>query len=176
MPSQRFAVECLEARRMLALGDLDPSFGQRGLAIIPELGPDAVGDAGEPNQILVLPDKKILVLGTRKTAHHSDINVVRLNAGGSVDRSFGLNGVASFDLAKWDAPAAMLRQKDGKILIATLVNGKGVYANRSAHLFRVTADGALDATFGNNGLSPDGVYGEPRDLALGPDGSIFVAG
>jgi hypothetical protein len=56
---ESFACEVLEARRLLAAGGLDPSFGGDGTVTL-ELGPDLIGTAYAS---VVQPDGKTVIAG-----------------------------------------------------------------------------------------------------------------
>src|SRR4051812_15367978 len=105
-----------------------------------------------------------------------------------LDPAFGDGGRSRVDVADMaDSAAAVHRLPDGKILLAGSATW-GVEANlhplQRAFVARLTADGALDATFGNAGVSTyptpagDGgpVVEDVTSLAVGADGRIFVGG
>jgi len=77
----------------------------------------------------------------------------------------------SFSTATFDSYVSSLTlQPDGKVIVCghfTNVNGAAL-----AHMARLTAAGAVDATF-NAGMS---TVGEPSDATLQPDGKMIVVG
>ena len=117
------------------------------------------------------------------------MTVARYNVDGSLDTSFGTNGIASVDFAGESqnpltliSTKAMAIQPDNKIVIA----GQGVdaYNPRSyALLARLDVNGALDPTFSDNGkvvLDPytddtHGLQNDVNDVKIQGDGKIVVA-
>ena len=84
---------------------------------------------------------------------------------GSLDRTFGKNGVTTTSGVSGGFVYSILLQSDGKIL---------VFAG-SAAVLRYTTSGALDATFGSNGIAAlsTSVFGS---LALQANGKIVMGG
>src|SRR5215212_2807655 len=80
----RPAVEFLEHRRLLAASDPDLTFGGHDGVINTSIAPDVA----EINDLLVLPDGKTLVVG----GGDGKVVMLRYNADGSVDTSFGNGG------------------------------------------------------------------------------------
>ena len=75
-----------------APGDLDPTFGQGGIALVDYGGHDN-GEA-----LAVQPDGKILVGGKASFPGSDAVGVARLNPDGSLDTSFGHGGRISVHL------------------------------------------------------------------------------
>jgi uncharacterized delta-60 repeat protein len=128
-------------------------------------------------QALVLqPDGKIVVGGYRSGDDHFDFALVRYDADGALDRSFGTGGrvITSFGSATANAIAL---QPDGKIVAA----GALLVANPDFDiaLGRYEANGTLDPSFGNAGKVTT-TFGSTSDVAqavaLEPGGKIVVAG
>lgn len=123
-------------------GALDLSFGTAGKVTTDFLG--SADDNG--NAIVVRPDGKILVAGSTDNAVSSDFVLVRYNANGSIDTSFGINGFVITDFGgSTDFANALVVQTDSKIVVA----GR---SNDDFALARYNADGTLDITFGLGGL------------------------
>jgi uncharacterized delta-60 repeat protein len=91
---RRAAFERLEARLALADGDLDASFGVAGRAFSSNLPSSGVAD------MVLQADGKILVAGLVNNTQPGgpDFVLVRLNANGTPDAGFGVNGVVVNDL------------------------------------------------------------------------------
>ena len=81
---RRLVCESLERRLLLAAGDLDPTFGDGGLVI--SSGPDEVSRMW--NDAVVLSDGRIVAVGGEYS-----LKIARYNANGSLDPSFGDNGL-----------------------------------------------------------------------------------
>lgn len=99
--------------KLTAAGIPDPTFGIQGVKWIP-LG---IGMYDIGYSIKAQFDGKLLVAGYCDNGNDSDFLIVRLNADGSVDNSFGTNGRATFDFtADSDIGYRMILQPDGKIV------------------------------------------------------------
>lgn len=160
-------------------GQLDASFGSNGKTAY-----DLGRNYGEAKEILLLPDGRFILGATSGDAPgvKEVFSLVRFLPNGSVDVTFGTNGVAkgasSPDL--FDKLNAIAMQPDGKILAAGSTNYiNGPDSLQSVTLSRFKADGAIDITFGINGVVrlpyPDQYY-EFNALAVQPDGRIIAAG
>jgi uncharacterized delta-60 repeat protein len=113
--------------RYNADGSLDSSFGSSGKVITSSLGTPAVagkvitsslGTPAVANVVLIQPDNKIVAVGFSAGAG-SDFTLVRYNADGSVDSTFGSGGQVTTDFfGSDDAARAALIQPDGKIVAA----------------------------------------------------------
>jgi len=90
-------------------GEKDINFGSNGLVmlILSRLGPDYI------NSIYVQSDGKILVAGS--SAY--DFAIVRLKSNGSIDETFGNNGIVTTELGSEDVINSIIVQPDGKILV-----------------------------------------------------------
>ena len=102
----------------------------------------------------------------------SDVMLVRYNTDGSLDPSFGANGVVVTDFGSWDYAYAVVLDSAGRILVAGTNGGYFLLA-------RHNSDGSLDTAFDGDGkvttdLGSDDA--EARAIALDNDGRIVVAG
>ncbi|MBN1426556.1 hypothetical protein JXA88_18565 [Candidatus Fermentibacteria bacterium] len=95
---------------------------------------------------------------------------------GELDLSFGLGGIVVSDVRCEVQDLATL--PDGKILVAG--NGLDLYSTKGDFMvIRYTAEGALDASFGANGIasvSIDGSSAHGTNFAVGPSGMISLSG
>lgn len=134
--------------RYLRDGSLDGTFGSEGKVVLPlDLGGsnDDVASA-----VVLQPDGKIVVAGTASTADAGDdFVIVRLTTTGSLDPTFGTNGVARIDfnaLPNRCRDVALTAQ--GKIVVVgTNVNAPGDRIG----VAQLTTTGQLDTGFGNQG-------------------------
>ena len=103
------------------------------------------------NNLYVYPDDKILVVGSTAYSPYPDSAlVVRFNADGSIDSSFGNAGVVKQAFPGYSVAALCGGiQSDGKILAAGATKNTNA---PSGIIFRLLPDGQLDTTFGNQGL------------------------
>lgn len=135
-------------------------------------------------------DGKLLVAGYHKDGASTNMVVLRVNADGTLDPTFGTaddgteNGIVNISLGDGnDIARDIAVRADGKIVIA----GDSVNADGSANIIvaRLNADGSLDESFGQSeDGTPNGFVasslGNGDDtanaLVLQADGKIVVAG
>jgi uncharacterized delta-60 repeat protein len=153
-------------------GSLDGTFGNGGRQVISGFG------GNDQAQALVLQsDGRIVVAGFTNVTGTNDFAVVRLNANGSLDISFDIDGrLVISGFGGDDRAQAVAVQSDGKIVLAGYTNVSG---NNDFAVARVNANGTLDATFDGDGrLITRSFAGDDRvqALALQLDGKIIAAG
>jgi uncharacterized delta-60 repeat protein len=144
-------------------GSLDKTFAQTGKTT---LGP------GDPTEVLVQPDGKVLVVSRSETG---DPLVTRLTSDGKPDAIFGDHGTAAggFDGEKLALAVAAALRPDGKLYVA------GTAADATAFAVgRLSPGGALDTGFGSGGSTAIdfGSSSVAGAAALQPDGKLVVAG
>jgi len=129
--------------------------------------------------ITVLSDGKILLGGYTYSdaVGRPDFAVVRYNANGNVDTSFGNNGAVITDFGlSFDLSFAMAVQSDSKIILA----GNSTVTDSDVALARYHTDGAFDASFGaGNGMVTSDIAGfsdNGHSIAILTDGKILVSG
>jgi uncharacterized delta-60 repeat protein len=173
------AVGGMTLSRYLADGSLDTAFGTGGKVSIVAQG----GGVDAMQALVVQPDGRIVVGGysSRPTPFNDDFAVLRFNADGSPDTSFGAGGLVALDFAGLtDRVHALLLQPDGKIVAAGFATlGTLVTADQDIALVRLTATGTLDPGFGTGGKLTVNVAGKADfgyAAALQADGKIVVAG
>jgi len=133
-------------------GSLDTSFGQRGKVIIDLSGFD------QARTVHLAPGGKILVGGqaffscSASPCSFTDFVLLRLNANGSLDTSFGVNGLVKTDFASMDGINALDVALDGTIIAAGFADRQcsGPGCPKFA-LARYNANGSPDTTFGTGG-------------------------
>ena len=123
------------------LGGLDPTFGTNGLASH-DVGFTAT------NGLALQPNGQSVILGTTGSGSTQAFGLTRYNADGSLDTSFGVNGVASANFGGSDQPAAVSLLSDGDILVAGTATPSSGSGSEFA-LAEFTSSGVLDTTFGN---------------------------
>lgn len=128
-------------------GSLDNTFGNAGKQLV---------DFGVKNQnlmaVAVQPDGKIVLAGVAAFVGvtGNDICVARLNINGTLDSTFGTNGMKTIAVsagAGSDIGRQVTVQPDGKILIAASVTQGGV----KSMLLRLNANGTFDSSFNSTG-------------------------
>ena len=159
--------------RYNADGSPDATFESAGAVIT------AVGVADDVAQsVLVQPNGKIIVTGyTVDDVTGQNLLVLRYNANGTLDTTFGLSGVTSTDLGSLDEGAwGAALQVDGKIIVVgRRFNG----STDDLVLIRYNSNGSIDTTFGSSGsvITPAGSgVGSGWSVALQSDGRIVVTG
>lgn len=155
--------------RFDANGVIDGGFGTGG-RVRTDLGMNEIAQA-----VLVQPDGKIVIAGLRGDFAVHDFLVGRYNADGSPDGTFGSGGFVTTDFGGDDYGYAVVRQPDGKLVVA---GGSIQGVNVGFELARYTTSGALDPTFGSGGKVTTLVRNADRALnvLLQPDGKIVAAG
>ena len=155
-------------------GSLDLQFGNDGTVMAPVTTTTEHGYA-----MAVQGDGKILVAGYRETGGNQDFAVARYNADGSLDNSFGSNGVALIDGGtSSDAAWSMTLQADGKILLGGSVYNQNSTVDDFA-LVRLNTDGTPDATFGTNGVVTTDIdlnWDNAYEILVLDDGKILLGG
>jgi uncharacterized delta-60 repeat protein len=100
-------------------------------------------------------DGKLLVAGYHEDGSSTNMVVIRVNADGTLDQSFGIaddgteNGIVNISLGDGnDIARDIAVQADGKIVVA----GDSVTADGSANIIvaRLNADGSVDESFGQS--------------------------
>jgi uncharacterized delta-60 repeat protein len=136
-------------------GDLDPSFGNGGKLLLP-IDPynNPVGSTLIAKDMVVQPDGKIVIAGYAATASQSEWVVIRLNANGTYDNTFGIggNGIAYFYVfGPLDNQATSIAlRSDGHIVVGGTIND-GSSGLVTAVVIQLNSDGSSDSTWGNNG-------------------------
>lgn len=155
-----------------ANGALDNSFGNSGFRIVEWLDRETV-------RVMVdlQADGKAVVAGTTcadigppLSGWPCFVGVGKLTSNGAFDTSFGIGGKVVQHGPGVDTNAnvhAMAVDPQGRVLTGGSVGKGSEGANSTAYLLRLRADGALDASFGANGMvyAP---YGDaPKDHVFG---------
>ena len=112
---------------------------------------------------MIEPDGKLLVGGDGFDGSKLTGMLVRLDANGSLDKSFGSGG----SVFSSNGFGALVRRSDGKIVVL------------GGALARYEPDGTLDKSFGSRGTAPIrgfGEFGVAGALVLQPDGKLVVSG
>lgn len=134
---------------------------------------------GDVRSVALQPDGKILIVGSTDPVRAANaFTVVRLNLDGTVDHSFGSNGLVgtSFNTSPTDAAQGIAVLGDGRIV----VGGFATVDNQTKFgLLALNANGSPDMSFGTGGkvitsLSDDSE--ELQSIAVGADGKIVAVG
>ena len=131
-----------------APGSLDLSFAGVGFA---SYGPVASNFMDNAQDVVVLPNGKMVYCGTSGVTSSLGMVVVRLNCDGQIDSTFGTNGYYIYNSPVGSSFAYdMELLPNGQILVAgsTCITA----ANPQFSLLRLNSNGTLDLTFGVNGF------------------------
>ena len=146
-------------------GKLDRSFDGDGVAYT------YFSNGAKAYAMAAQAEDKIVVVGTADSA--GTWAIVRYNNDGSLDKSFGQNGIIRQYFTYGGSANAVVGQADGSILVAGLGSSTGEWA-----VAKYTKDGKLDTTFGSRGITRTyfSSGAEANDMAVQADGKILVAG
>jgi uncharacterized delta-60 repeat protein len=165
-------------------GSLDVAFGAAGV----------LATTVSASSMLLQGDGKVVVAGSLisqvnlpPVASHVGFGIVRINSNGAFDKTFGTGGVASVDFGAatpLSGAFAVAIQANGDIVAggAAAQGLEGLGLNSAFGLTRVTSAGALDTTFGTNGIvittipNVQGVFSNVSSLAIQSNGDIVAAG
>jgi len=150
------------AIRLLSNGSLDTSFNHTGIAYTNT----NLGWLLYCTSMRLQADGKILLAG-----HGDSIAVVRFDASGNQDNSFGKNGLVKLDPAGRTKEIQV--QPDGKIVLG------GDIGDTCIVIYRILSDGTLDSSFGVNGKVTTKILNATNRLGgivLQQDGRIVGGG
>ena len=158
-------------------GTLDTSFGANGKVIT------NVGVEDYVHSLIVQSDHKIVVTGESgiSSSGGSDFALVRYNADGTLDSTFGEAGkvLTDFDLGDYVGGAAV--QPDGKIVVvgeSFSSADMAVSGGQDFVIVRYNTDGTLDTSFDSDGkiVADFGGSDSAHSVTLQSDGKIVVTG
>lgn len=135
-----------------------------------------------PNDMLLLPDNKILVGGiTTSSTEGYFVSMTQLFENGQIDTSnFGVNGKVLVHFVGRDHANVIAIQEDGKILAAGSEATSNAASAITPSLYRFNADGTIDTAFGNGGRAvhrfTGNSTGELYGIKIFDDGRILVTG
>lgn len=129
-------------------GSIDSTFGERGSTII---------NIGSYNDVAfsikAQQDGKIIVCGWTYIFGSWDFALVRLNPDGSLDNTFGSNGIVTTDYNHlYNTSHSVAIQSNGKYIVAGYTEKPGS-SDTDILIIRYNTDGSIDHSFGNNGLT-----------------------
>jgi len=154
-------------------GSLDNTFGMSGIVVTP------INISGSIVKAMTIQtDGKILVAGySGWGSNNNEFAVARYNIDGTLDSTFGTNGIVLTQIGIDDASGnAIALQTDGKIIIAGYAVGVFHY---DFALVRYNQNGTLDTIFGTNGktITSLGLVDDVINaIFIQPDGKIVATG
>ena len=158
------------AARLNTDGSKDLSFGDSGVATLDDGVESAVYD------MKIQEDGKLILAGYRTEEEITKVALFRLDSSGALDTGFGLNGVVTVPLEEENGVGyGVALQSDQKIILTgSLSNGK----YRDILTLRVTSDGTVDESFGDQGtaVSNLGYDSVAYSVAVQGDDTIVASG
>jgi uncharacterized delta-60 repeat protein len=158
----------MAANILAAGGILDTTFNGTGKSVF------NIEDAPAPGSfadVAVIAGNKFLTTGRVIAGEYYNVALSRYNADGSLDTSFGTGGKVITDCGVAVEGRALAVQPDGKIVVIAVF---GINLS-STVVIRYTADGALDTSFGTNGIFFSALE-NARDIAITADNKIYILG
>jgi uncharacterized delta-60 repeat protein len=156
-------------------GTLDSTFDGDGKVFVP-----FEGARREVYDVLVQPDRKVVVGGTSITGPRKDFYVARFNPDGTPDSSFEGNGraVTYLGAGRQSVVRALVLQADGKIVAAGTASPPEGEDSPDVAVVRYNADGTLDRSFAGDGTAVNDFQRHDNvfDVALYPGGKLVVGG
>jgi len=155
-------------------GTLDTTFGLGGKVIT------EVGLNSQANKLLTLDNNKVVVCGCAYNGSNYDFALVKYNNDGTVDTSWGINGIITTSIGLGnDYAIGLILQSDKKLIVSgsssDAINGtKGNFT-----LARYNIDGSMDNTFGSDGIVVSNIDTNSSmflTTATQIDGKILAAG
>jgi uncharacterized delta-60 repeat protein len=147
-------------------GTLDPSFGTGGTVTL------SMGFLNGFSDGVLQADGKLVMAGTFfSTPTNVNFALVRLLPNGTLDPSFGGDGVVISDFGGYEIADSVVVLGDGRIVL-------GGHRDGDLALARYLPDGSLDVTFGTGGLATADSGGSEAlgQLIVLPNGKLLVAG
>ena len=165
-------------------GSRDVSFGDNGMVFnrVEASGTDGINTI--IYYIKVLDDGRILTYGVRSlnALFGGSLLLTMYHPDGSLDISFGINGLVNASISPNSFGTPMVIQSDNKIVVFGGIYQSFTDATLSTAtwaMLRYNADGSIDSTFGTNGqvLTTFGaLLNYPGSIAVQADGKIIASG
>lgn len=150
-------------------GSIDQTFGTDGILV------NDLGNFGDQvNDIIIQNDEKIVLGGYAQSSFTaSDFALIRYNVDGSLDNTFGTDGIVITPIDNRSQGTALAIQNDEKIIL-------GGFSKWFINVARYNSDGTLDTAFGTDGkviTDLDGYYSERcQSVVIQSDGKIVIGG
>jgi uncharacterized delta-60 repeat protein len=163
--------------QLLPDGTLDPSFGGGDGLVVKDLGYSA-----EAGAVAVQPDGKIVVVGhdsPNPSGSPMFFDVLRFNADGTPDSTFGSGGVKSVPFTgPLQVATGVAIAPDGRIVVCGYVGGTDADQLVNTAVAVLNSNGSPNTTFSGDGMLTTTTNGDDGafDVAIQPDGKIVVAG
>lgn len=157
--------------RYNANGSIDTSLGGLGFSLLFDSADISATD------IVITPNGKFLIAGSIYSGDSPDFFVARVNSDGSLDTTFGTDGIVTADYSGGvDIANKVGVRTDGKIV---LVGSATFGAAQKFAVARFNSNGTLDTTFSGNGKAVaawNSDYNVANCVAFQPSNKIVVGG
>jgi uncharacterized delta-60 repeat protein len=171
--------------RLTSSGKLDKTFDGDGKRFVDLRGREIVRD------FLVDSSNRILVCATVSTSSDYRSVVARLNSAGTLDSTFGTNGIAYLDPANepsenpdqtTDFTQIGIRPDGRIVVVGEVFREWDTSVGTSAIAARLRSDGRIDSSFGGDGVIEHGVgsstlnFDNVHGMAVLPNGKVLGLG
>ena len=155
-------------------GSLDNSFGNNGI-VTTSVGIDPFLSA---YGVVQQPDGKLLVAGTGYNDVDSNYAwaLVRYNTDGSLDQTFGTNGLVKTDFGGHSTSYDLLIRPDGRIVLVGDGSDGSPSGGLGVSIVQYNQDGSIDTSFGIGGSVHTSSGSRASDVIVQPDGKLIVLG
>jgi len=174
--------------RYMPNGDLDSTFGVNGIVTTDV----QIGSQDVVNSMVLLSSGKFILAGYSDDGLDAEATMIRYNTDGSIDSTFGTNGIVLTDFFTNDFDqinVIKIHELTGNIVVGGHAYYEYTYFSYTANLLapviaRYLPDGTPDSTFNGTGINllfseTTGIGGrtyEIEDLAISPNGRITAVG
>lgn len=134
-------------------GQLDSTFGTGGVLNIRNLS----NALGVIDDFIISNDNKILLAVDYYDSNDGSDNtgVLKLNMNGTIDNSFGTNGIVMYKFNEddnyYEYPVSIIQDFSDKIVLTSLSSNRSEANNSDINVSKLNFDGTFDNTFGTNG-------------------------
>lgn len=151
-------------------GNLDLTFGKGGVTIT-----DVKGSIGKLD-LALQKDGKIILVGPSEVENSHHFTVIRFNNNGTLDKSFGDDGVTKTIIGDFSEAESVAIDSQGNLIVA----GTTESGNAAFVVAMYNQNGILNPDFGSDGISKVNFFENSDDRAhsmiIDSDGNIIVAG
>lgn len=163
--------------RLNSDGSIDQSFGNLG-KINYNIGGNLLNTDDRVCSVKVLLDDKIVISGySFATSNTIDFAMVKLNTDGTLDTSFGNEGIVVDDYGGSEYFVCLNSDSNNNLYVGGI---SGFNSSSGVAIGKYNANGVLDATFGNQGKvitnSTEGTNFSISDFSISDDGKITCVG
>jgi uncharacterized delta-60 repeat protein len=172
------------AARYNADGTVDTDFGTDGLALLEATWPSPSCSSSDPNtrlrpnQLVIQPDGRILIVGSHHWCGTTKVAAMRLLPNGTWDPAFGTNGLSNTTGigGAGEGQSVWLEDGGGFTVAGTRIYGGSTGIGGVIH--RYLDNGTLDTTFGGGDGRVEVGQGlvQPQAVGRDLDGSHYFAG